>query len=294
MRGIDYQLRQWGAPEGTAPLRVLLHGFMDVGASFQFIADHWPDTVCALAPDWRGFGGSRVNGVVDAYWFPDYLGDLDALLDALSPDAAVDLIGHSMGGNIALAYAGVRPQRVRRLVNLEGFGLPDLGPEAAPRRLAQWLDELKTPLPLKPYPSLDAVAERLRRTNPRLPAAQAHWLAAQWAAPTADGQWQVRADPAHRRINPMLYRAAEAVAMWAAIAAPVLTVFGRQTEAEQWWHGRYSLAECQTRLAQIADHRLHWLDDAGHMLHHDQPAALAALIDDFLRQGRQDSHPGSG
>ena len=148
---VQLHLHTWGQPETATPERpllVLLHGWMDVGASFQFLVDalqaagDGPRAI--VAPDWRGFGCTRTTAT-DAYWFPDYLGDLDALLDRLSPEAPVDLLGHSMGGNVAMSYAGVRPTRVRRLVNVEGFGLPATPPEQAPTRLAQWLDQLKRP-----------------------------------------------------------------------------------------------------------------------------------------------------
>ena len=81
-------------------------------------------------------------------------------IDTLSPTQPVDLLGHSMGGNVAMIYAGVRPQRVRRLVNLEGFGLPETDPRQAPARYAAWLDELKTAPRLHPYTSLEKVAAR--------------------------------------------------------------------------------------------------------------------------------------
>ncbi len=286
VRGLSYQLHQWGTPQPGVPLLVMVHGFMDVGASFQFVVDAMAragdDQRCVVAPDWRGFGRSSAPAATDAYWFADYLGDLDALLDALSPDAPVDLLGHSMGGNVVMTYAGVRPQRIRRLVNLEGFGLPDLPATDAPARLATWLDELKKPQRLKPYASLAEVAQRLQQNNPRLPADKALWLAGQWSAPDADGQWRLLADAAHKRINPVPYRAADAIATWQRITAPLLWVQGQRSRLDSHWGGRYSMAEFQQRLAHVPSVRQVLLADAGHMLHHDQPEALAAALSDFL------------
>lgn len=284
LRGLRHHILRWGKPGTGQPTVVAVHGWMDVGASFQFMADSllaqgFEGEIVAL--DWRGFGLSDASGS-DAYWFPDYLGDLDALLDQLSPDAPVDLLGHSMGGNIAMSYAGVRPQRVRRLINLEGFGLPDNPPDAAPQRLAQWLDELKEPAQLKPYASLAEVAARLQKNNPRLPDDKAAWLAPHWARETAEG-YALRADPVHKRVNPVLYRAAEVDACWRAITAPTLWVEGADTQVLRWWGGRYRREDFEARLAQVAQLQRRVLPDAGHMLHHDQPALLAAEVSGFLR-----------
>ena len=139
VRGLSYHLRVWGEPDPQTPPLVLVHGWMDVSASWQFMVDALSQDRWIVAPDWRGFGLTRSEGPpVDSYWFPDYLGDLDALLDQIAPDRPVDLVGHSMGGNVATIYAGVRPARVRRLVNLEGFGMPATRPSQAPGRYAQW------------------------------------------------------------------------------------------------------------------------------------------------------------
>jgi pimeloyl-ACP methyl ester carboxylesterase len=218
----------------------------------------------------------------DSYWFPDYLGDLDALIDALSPDAPVDLAGHSMGGNVVMSYAGVRPARVRRLINLEGFGLPATQPHHTLKRIAQWLDELKVPIHLHPYADAAAVAARLHKNNPRLTSDKAAWLATQWAEPQADGRWHLRADPAHKRVNPVLYRVDEAIATWQAIRAPLLWVEGADTDVAKWWGNRYPRAEFEARLAVVPALTRVRLEDCGHMLHHDQPERLAAHLRQFL------------
>lgn len=258
----------------------MVHGWMDVGASFQFVVDALAGEREIIALDWRGFGLSDTTGA-GCYWFPDYLADLDALLDVLSPGAPVDLIGHSMGGNVVMSYAGVRPQRIRRLVNLEGFGLPDVAPDAAPERLVKWLDELKDPPSLRPYATLADVAERLMKNNPRLPRDKAAWLAGHWARETTDG-FLLNADPAHKLANPMIYRKAEVLASWRRIASPTLWVEGSDDQLTRFWGKRYPREDFEARLALVPDLRRAVLQDAGHMLHHDQPEALAAQISEFL------------
>ncbi|MDH4287509.1 MAG: alpha/beta hydrolase [Aquincola sp.] len=289
VRGLSYHCLVWGEPSQAStdrPLLVLTHGWMDVGASFQFVVDALAaiegDARCIVAPDWRGFGGSMVPEGRDSYWFPDYLGDLDALIDALSPDAPVDLAGHSMGGNVVMSYAGVRPARVRRLVNLEGFGLPATQPHHTLKRIAQWLDELKVPIHLHPYADADAVAARLHKNNPRLTPDKAAWLAMQWAEPRADGRWHLRADPAHKRVNPVLYRVDEVIATWQAIRAPLLWIEGADTDVAKWWGDRYPRAEFESRLSVVPALTRVRLDDCGHMLHHDQPERMAAHLRQFL------------
>ena len=288
IRGLRYHCNEWGddgLSRDDRPTLVMVHGWMDVGASFQFVVDALHAAGDAprhiVAPDWRGFGHTDAPAA-DAYWFPDYLGDLDALLDAISPGRPVDLLGHSMGGNVVMSYAGARPGRIRRLVNLEGFGLPRAKPEDAPARLTQWLDELREPMPLRDYASASDVAARLRANNPRLSADKADWLATRWAQPDATGRWRILGDPAHRRTNPVPYQVDEVLASWRAIQAPLLWVQGGKTDLDRWWKDRYSLDEFHRRLAVVHQARSETLDGAGHMLHHDEPAALAHLLADFL------------
>jgi pimeloyl-ACP methyl ester carboxylesterase len=284
LRGLQIHLNLWGDASLVRPDRpplLLMHGWMDVGASFQFTVDAMRDDRFVIAADWRGFGLSDATPS-DCYWFADYLGDLDALIDHLSPDAPIDLAGHSMGGNIVMTYAGVRPQRIRRLVNMEGYGVPDARAEMAPKRLAQWLDELKQPQALRSFDSLDAVAARLCKTNPRLPHDKAAWLATQWSRCGDDGRWHILGDAAHKIVNPVLTRAEDVIATWSRITAPLLWVEGEGKDFEGWYGGRYTRAQFEQRLAAVPKVQRLKLEPAGHMLHHDQPQALALALEKFL------------
>jgi len=287
IRNLNYHVRLWGEPgPGKVPL-VMVHGWMDVAASWQFAVDAMAHDHYVIAPDWRGYGltGSG-SPPVDNYWFADYLADLDFLLDHYSPQQPVNLVGHSMGGNIVMLYAGSRPQRIRRLVNLEGFGMAATRPEQAPGRYARWMDELKAlhrgEKELKHYDSADGVAARLMKTNRRLRQDQADWLARHWARQEADGRWRILGDPAHKIINAHLYRVDESLEIFRAIAAPTLSVEASDNSLEQWWQGKYTLAEYHERLKAVPHLTCASIDDAGHMLHHDQPEQLARVVENFL------------
>jgi pimeloyl-ACP methyl ester carboxylesterase len=282
-------VRIWGTPSPTHPPLVLLHGWMDVAASWQFVVDALAEERHVIAPDWRGFGLTE-GGAVDNYWMPDYLADLDWLLDHYAGDTPVDLVGHSMGGNIAMQYGGVRPQRLRRLVNLEGFGMPPLEPAEAPGRYGKWIDQLKRlhrgEMALATYTGPDGVARRLMKTNPRLSQDKADWLAGHWSVARAKAEggerWEILGDPAHKIINANLFRVDEVLALYAAIQAPVLAVVASDDSLGRWWKGRYTLADFQERLKLVRNVRLEPVEEAGHMLHHDQPARVAALIEAFM------------
>lgn len=278
VRGLRYHVRRW--PQDGAPRLFLLHGWMDVSASFQFLADALQGSWDVYAPDWRGYGLTQW-GKADCYWLPDYIADLDFILDKLQPDSAVNLVGHSLGGNVASLYAGIRPERVARLVNLEGFGLPATRPEQAPGRYARWLDELHDPPGLRPYKDFAELAERLRQANPRLTAERAAFLARHWGRDAGREGVVLRGDPAHKIVNPVLYRYEEVRACWQQVSAPVLWVDGAESTALQ--RMKLDAAAHAERRNSFAKLTYASIPGAGHMLHHDQPEAVARLIEDFLR-----------
>jgi pimeloyl-ACP methyl ester carboxylesterase len=280
-----YHVRLWGTPRADMPPLVMVHGWMDVSASFQFVVDALRQDRYVIAPDWRGYG-LTTGPATDNYWFPDYMADLDFLLDHYAAGQQVDLLGHSMGGNVAMVYAGVRPERVRRLINLEGFGMPATKPAQAPSRYAKWMDELKAlergDMDLHAYPDASGVARRLMKTNPRLSADKADWLAQHWAAPNASGQWAILGDAAHKITNAQLYRVDEVLACYARISMPTLAVEASDDSLTGWYKGTFTLAQYHERLQSVPHVQTHVVQDAGHMMHHDQPQVLAALIEGFL------------
>jgi pimeloyl-ACP methyl ester carboxylesterase len=276
VRELDYCLNCWG--DERAPPLFLLHGWADTGMTFQFLADAMSGDWRLIAPDWRGFGGTAWSR--GGYWFPDYLADLDALLEQLSPDRPVCLIGHSMGGNVAWLYAGIRPQRVSHAVALDVFGLPDAASRLAPERYGQWLEQCRDGTRFSEYPDRGAVAEKLLELAPRLPRDNALYLADHWSRKTPGGTYTVNADPAHKRVNPVLYRREETRSCWRCITARTMLVMA----ADSFLYRRYreeniseELRSCIETLEETV------VPGAGHMVHQERPEAVAAIIGSFLR-----------
>lgn len=282
VRGLKFQLYRWG---GAAPDPiVLLHGWGDTGETWQFVVDRLPAHRSVLAYDARGFGGTQWPR--DGYWFPDYLADLEAIIDHVSPDAPVDLVGHSMGGNVAMLYAGVRPNRVRRLINLEGFGMRRTQPDQAPARYREWLDEMKNGQAFSTYDSFEQFASVLARRNPRTPPDRLDFIARSWGRQRADGRIELRADPRHKHVNPVLYQREQALACWKEITAPTQLVIGGKSEFTKRMLEEMAI----DRWEELFNHTTVTIPDAGHMLHHEQPEAIAELIEGLF----VDSERGTG
>lgn len=279
VRGLRYHLRCWG-PDGGRPVLVL-HGFMDVSATWQFVVDHLPGWRI-IAPDWRGFG--LTDWRPDTYWFLDYVADLDAIVRHLAgPRAKVDIIGHSMGSQVASLYAGMRNTRVRRMAVLDGFYIPDMAPQNAPLRARQWLDKLAEQPTQKRYDSYEDLAARVARRHPSLSAEQAAFVAQAWGEDDGDGGIRLRADPRHLDAGPLLFRAAEAYATWKHITAPVLWIDAKRSNLKKWVapeeHARRRESMGRVRLEEL---------DFGHMLHFEAPRETALAIKRFFNAREAD------
>lgn len=276
VRGVRYHLLEWG--DASNPLLMMLHGWGDCAASFQFLVDKLQRDWFVVAPDWRGFGRSHLR--CEGYWFPDYVADLDVLLTHYQAAESVHLLGHSMGANIAGLYAGIFPERVRSFINVEGFGLADSDPRKAPENYRRWITQSRR-MPIRStYKTLDELADRIRKRNPSTSLDKARFVAEHWATTSEDGSIVLRADPAHKLPNAVQYRRAEAQACWENVTASVLLVMGENTDftaAAKDWIDADGIAQL------FRDHQSVVIPDCGHMVHIEQPAALGKAIEGFLQ-----------
>ena len=276
IRDLRYRLHCWGDETGIPVM--LLHGWADVGMSFQFLADAMSDQWYLIAPDWRGFGDTQWQTA--GYWFPDYLGDLDAIIDQMCQEQPIRLVGHSMGGNVAWLYAGVRPDRVSHTVSLDVYGLTDCSPANAPAQYSKWLNQLKHNIDFSYYPDISGVVERLNKLAPGLSEDRARFLGSYWCNQDDNGRYQYKHDPAHKRINPILYRREEAKSCWGQIKANTLLVMAKEStfyETYQREDYKMELANCIESFTEAV------VEDSNHMIHLEQPVRLAEILDRFLQ-----------
>ncbi|MSP54433.1 MAG: alpha/beta hydrolase [Myxococcales bacterium] len=302
LRGMWFAGLRWEAdPEGedlTAAgseptVSVFLHGYLEQAGSWEGVAQALPGLRIAL--DQRGHGRSDHNPPGASYLFADYVADVDALLDAVSPDRAVRLVGHSMGGTIATLYAGARPARVASVVCLDGLGLADgvtgsaiVDSDPVSERMVRFLDGSRTSVPQhRPMPDLLAAAARLQATHPRIGPDWARRLAERGTspAPPASGSpsspgsrdesvvWSF--DPVHRVRSPIPYRHAHHIPLLRRVHCPVLSLH------PQW--PVFDTADVALLEREIPDVRVETIPNTSHMMPLEEPASITARILAFWR-----------
>lgn len=269
LRGLDFGALEQGAGPGVPT--VLVHGFLDHAGSWERAAAHLPGPVVAV--DLRGHGRSDWVGPGQTYHFPEYLADLDALVQALG--GRVRLVGHSLGGNLVSVYAGARPAAVERLVVVDGLGLPDQGEQYADRVVA-FLDGLAREHHSRVHPSIEAAAAQLVAVYPRLDPGWAVRLAERGTRRVPGGYaWAY--DPRHRLRAPQPYRQDQHLQLLGRIRCPVLAVHPEVPT--------FPAPDVARMEAAVADLRAVPVAGAGHMIHLEAPDDLGRLIADFLGTG---------
>ena len=276
--GLPIHYLEWGTPDGK-PL-LLIHGFLDQARSWEplvgFLQQRIDPSSWIIAPDCRGHGDSGWIGAGGYYHFPDYVLDLDCVIQALRV-SQFKLVGHSMGGTIAFLYAGTFPNRVTRLVLIEGMGPPGMNFSDAPTRMEKWLADVEERgrNHFREYDGIEGGARQLQRTNARLTNEMALELARAGMEQNTKGKWVWKFDPLHRTTAPQPFYSFQAIEFLRRIDCPVLIVEGKESHQTQ-------RPDKQARLDVLRDKRLVQVDNAGHMVHQDNPGTLAALLADFL------------
>ena len=277
--GLPIHCLEWGEPNGD-PL-VLVHGFLDLAFSWTSLVAELQRRAARplwiIAPDCRGHGDSGWVSAGSYYHFPDYVLDLDSVVQTFGIET-FNLLGHSMGGTISLLYTGTFPERVTKLVLIEGVGPVGMNFADAPLRMEQWIGEIRQRgrNHFREYSSVEAGARQLRQTNPRLQESFACSLAQAAMRQTASSTWVWKFDPLHRTTSPQPFYTAQAVEFLRRIACPVLIVDGEQSR-------QMRRTDKQQRYDAIADRRQVVIGHAGHMVHQDNPTALVEALLPFLQ-----------
>ena len=275
VRGLRIHWVEWGE-RGSEPV-ILVHGFRDHCRTWDFFVAELlriePD-LWVVAPDCRGHGDSGWVGAGAYYHFFDYLLDLDHLIQHLGA-GTVRLVGHSMGGTITCLYAGTYPARVSKLALVEGLGPERMAFADAPRRAARWLEQVPAVEEGSGYPSLEASADRLRRSHPRLTEERVRHLAHHGTRRTEAGVWQWKFDPLHRTTSPQPFYLEQFLEFLRRVTCPSLVVQGAESDHR-------ARGDIEARYGLLSRATLVTLPEAGHMVHQDNPLALARTLASFL------------
>lgn len=265
----------WGNPE--APPLLLVHGSRDHCHNWDWVAQALRDEYHIIAPDLRGHGDSAwVQG--SAYRLSEYVYDLAQLIhqQQLAP---VTIIAHSLGGGVALRYAGIYPEAIKKMVVIEGTGGPPALYDTRPvaERLRDWIADTRAMAGRLPrrYPSLEAAYQRMHEENSHLRDDQARHLTIHGSNQNEDGSYSWKFDNYTRIIPPLDLSWQETTDLWRNIKAPVLLVSG----SESWVP-----AEVQEEALQHFPNARHeTIKAASHWVHHDQLDAFLKITRDFLK-----------
>ncbi len=266
----------WGNPE--KPPLLLLHGGRDHARTWNWTAHELREQYHIIAPDLRGHGDSQWS-IGGSYSMVDYTLDVAQLLDAQGV-FPITIIAHSLGGAIALQYTGTFPDRVKKVVAIEGLGPPPgMVKERSPQaRMQEWIMEMQALSRRHPhrYAALEEAIARMRDANPRLTVEQARHLTIHGSYRDEDGTYLWKFDNYVRAASPYLFNIQEARQLWGQITCPTLLVRGTESWASDPSRDGRASAFQNARVVNI--------EGAGHWVHHDQLEKFLEVVRDFLQE----------
>jgi pimeloyl-ACP methyl ester carboxylesterase len=279
-RFLSQRLRLHYVDWGNSDLEPLLmiHGGRDHCRNWDWIAHSMREKWHIIAPDLRGHG--------DSDWSPDghydmasYVYDLAQLIHqkGLAP---VTILAHSLGGNIALRYAGLYPDTVKSIVAIEGLGWPpkvlaERAKKTFDERLRDWIEEKRSfagRLPRR-YQSIEEALGRMQGENKHLSPEQAYHLTVHGTVQNEDGTYSWKFDNYVRNWPAYDMPTDELQALWGKIKCPTLLVYGEESWA--------SSPEDDGRIKFFSNAKVEGFADAGHWVHHDQLQLFLETLNKF-------------
>ena len=262
-------------PRGS-PVVLLLHGWLDHAHSFDWLCDALPPSLRAVALDFRGHGLSEHHSPGSSYALADYVADVNAAHEALR-EGRLHLVGHSLGGTVALMFAAARPDAVASLTLIESLGPSGGPPEHSVERLRGFISELGKAPRKRAYSNVEDAALKLRENNPGLNAESALHMA-RFGTQKTDAGHLFTFDPALRRRSGMIYDEAQWMAVLGAVRSPVQVIRGTRGAP-------FDQAALQARLDALRGPKVVPVE-GGHHVHLDRPAEVAKAVQDFIEANR--------
>lgn len=267
----------WG--NADAPTLILLHGGRDHAHSWDWTARELRKDWHIVAPDLRGHGDSDWSPD-GSYQMHDYIYDFAQLIETLG-DEQVTIVAHSLGGAVATRYTGIFPEKVRKLVSIEGVGRPprevaQLSEGTMPAMWLRWIEARRKQASFQPrrYPTLEAALERMKSENRHLSEDQAYHLTVHGSRRNEDGSYSWKYDYYMRSQIPLLESEEQMIEMWSAITCPMLLCQGEDSP--------FSDPVKDGRARHFRDSRIEYFENAGHWLHHDRFEKFLQVIKDFI------------
>lgn len=269
---LKLQFWDWGQ-EGK-PSLVLVHGGLDHARNWDWVARELRNDYHVFALDLRGHGNSaQAPGAL--YTIAEHVLDLSALIDIID-NFPIYIIGHSLGGIIALHYAGIYPEKVKKLISIEGFGLPSWHRVHRPanERLREWIENVRDLERRAPrtYTDLDSAVARMKEANRHLSDEVARHLTLHGTNWNSDGSLMWKFDNFARPFAPYGQSIEDGRQVYSQIECPVLLFWGEESMIVD--------PESDGRASAIRNYRMTKVPNAGHWVHHDQ-------LDIFLTEAKK-------
>lgn len=266
----------WGNPE--APPLLLVHGNRDHCHNWDWVAEELRDDYHIIAPDFRGHGDSEwVMG--SSYTHSEYVYDLAQLIHQQNL-APLHIIAHSLGGGVALRYAGVYPEHIKKMIVIEGTGAPPhvYDPPPVHERMRDWIESTRKMSARTPrkYDSIDDAFNRMHEENSHLREDQARHLTIHGSNQNEDGTYSWKFDNYTHVMSPFDMTLEQTRSLWGRIEAPVLLVTGSES-----WFGKNRRAD-PLEFFQNARHVE--VKNAGHWVQHDQLDEFLTLTREFFAE----------